>query len=413
MSEYIKDNRIIAIDMLIPHPQNYRRHPDEQVHDLILSLQRFGQGRSIVIQDAPGKKLIVAGHGIVEAAKALQWTEIRADLLPADWTPEQVKGYLIADNNVSKKASDDETLLAQLLQEQANAGYDLASLGSDEESLRQMLESLGDSYLGSDEERDEEEDELPEQVETRCKPGDIWQLGRHKIIVGNSFDVEILNILMGDEKTDLLLCDPPYGMNFDPGMSAQETRKGNWVSKPRFYDKVVGDEKDFDPRFLMEYFSGCKEQFWWGADYYADKVPNRNDGAWFVWDKREGIEDVEFSTSAFELCWSKQKHARQIVRKRWMGLMGTETQDVRSRVHPTQKPLEVCCFFIEKYSKPGGLVVDLFLGSGTTVISCERLGRRCFGCEIEPRHADVCLARYEAETGQTAQLLERKEDVHV
>lgn len=146
----LKQNKIIPLEKLVPHPRNYRAHPKSQIDKLVLILQRFGQGRSIVCQDAPDKLVIVAGHGIVEAAQALQWKELRADILPADWTDAQITGYLIADNMHSQEASDDDTLLVALLQEQADAGYDLASLGSDEEMLRQMLASLGDELLGGD-----------------------------------------------------------------------------------------------------------------------------------------------------------------------------------------------------------------------------------------------------------------------
>lgn len=148
MSEqHIKQNKVVSLDSLVPHPRNYRAHPKFQIDRLVLSLQRFGQGRSIVIQDAPEHPVIVAGHGIVEAARALRWQEIRADVLPADWTPEQVEGYLVADNLHSDGASDNEELLAMLLQEQQNAGFDLASLGSDDETLRQMLAEMGDEGL--------------------------------------------------------------------------------------------------------------------------------------------------------------------------------------------------------------------------------------------------------------------------
>lgn len=152
----LKQNRIVPIDKLNPHPRNYRKHPDAQVSKLVSSLTRFGQGRSIVIQDGPQGFLIVAGHGIVEAAKKLQYKELRADILPANWTPEQVDGYLLADNLHSQEAEDDEALLVALLQEQQDAGYDLASLGSDDESLRQMIESLGDHYLTNDGEEEED-----------------------------------------------------------------------------------------------------------------------------------------------------------------------------------------------------------------------------------------------------------------
>jgi ParB-like chromosome segregation protein Spo0J len=154
----VKDNRVVPLDRCLPHPDNFRQHPDEQISDLQASLMRFGPTRSIVVQDGPDGYLIVAGHGLVEAAKRLGITELRADIIPADWTSAQVKGYLIADNSLIKKASDDEVLLARLLDEQKNAGYDLASLGSDEESLRQMLESLGDEILGSDEDQESKPD---------------------------------------------------------------------------------------------------------------------------------------------------------------------------------------------------------------------------------------------------------------
>ena len=143
----IKENRIVQIANLAPHPRNYRVHPQHQIDKLVLSLQRFGQGRSIVVQDSPEHPIIVAGHGIVEAAQALKWQELRADILPADWTDSQVEGYLIADNLHSQEASDNEELLAMLLQEQQDAGFDLRTIGSDDETLRQMLEVMGDDVL--------------------------------------------------------------------------------------------------------------------------------------------------------------------------------------------------------------------------------------------------------------------------
>src|SRR6266568_6343105 len=103
MSEHIKQNKVISLASLVPHTRKYRVHPQHQIDKLVLSLQRFGQGRSIVVQDGPEKLTIVAGHGVYEAAQALQWKELRADILPADWTSEQVEGYLIADNEHAKE----------------------------------------------------------------------------------------------------------------------------------------------------------------------------------------------------------------------------------------------------------------------------------------------------------------------
>lgn len=215
---HIKQNRVVPLDRLTPHPRNYRSHPDAQISKLVSSLARFGQGRSIVVQDGPQGYLIVAGHGIVEAAKKLDLTELRADILPADWTPGQVDGYLIADNLHSQDATDDQDALAQLLQEQQDAGCDLASLGSDDETLRQMLEALGDAYVGGSE-RDEAGDELPETVETRAKVGDVWQLGRHRILVADCTNIENIRELMQDKKASAIITDPPYGMNLDTDWS--------------------------------------------------------------------------------------------------------------------------------------------------------------------------------------------------
>jgi len=176
LDKKLKQNRVVQIKDLIPHPDNYRSHPPVQIRNLVASLVRFGQGRSIVIQDGPQGYLIVAGHGIVEAAKQLRWTELRADILPADWSAEQVRGYLIADNAHNEAAEDDHDLLTRLLKEQHEAGFDLASLGSDEEMLRQMLAYAEDEAAG-----------LHEEVErpTRSKNPNTRKLGFDMIFTWN------------------------------------------------------------------------------------------------------------------------------------------------------------------------------------------------------------------------------------
>jgi len=135
-----------------------------------------------------------------------------------------------------------------------------------------------------------------------------------------------------------------------------------------------------------------REQFWFGADYYAENIQNKNNGAWLVWDKRAGIENIKFSLSEFELIWSKVRRLRSIIRVKWFGIQGMEKQDTKYRVHPTQKPVEL----IEKIIKlcDVNIILDPFLGSGTTLIACENLGRRCRGIEIDPGYAAVTLQRY-------------------
>lgn len=409
----LKENRIVSLDKLTPHPRNYRQHPDGQVSKLVASLARFGQGRSIVVQDGPQGYLIVAGHGIVEAAKKLKYTELRADILPADWSPAQIEGYLVADNLHSQDAQDDETMLAAILQEQQDAGFDLASLGTDDETLRQMLEALGDEFVGSGEqERDEAEDELPEEVETRAKVGDIWQLGDHRIACGDSTNETMMRALLRGEKVQAVVSDPPYGMRLDTSFSYSKGNEAMAIKPTKGYAKVVGDDKDFDASLFLKLFPDAKEMFLFGADYYVNTLPNYGkDGSWMVWDKKnEALRDV-LGLADFELIWSMQRHKRRVYAILWNGALGTESEDTKRRVHPTQKPVRLLQPMMEEYIKPDMLVADPFLGSGATLIACENLGYKCIGVEIEPQYIDIVITRWEKHTGQTATLLERVEEV--
>ncbi len=165
----------IALDALAVHPRNYRRHPEHQIARLQASLRRFGQVRSIVVQSGPVGYMIVAGHGVTQAAREEGYTSLRADVIPATWTDEQVTGYLIADNEHNRNADDDQLLLAQMLQEQADAGADLASLGYTSEELDALLQELGDGVDGMDgappvfKDYDETvEDDLPTEMCQQC-----------------------------------------------------------------------------------------------------------------------------------------------------------------------------------------------------------------------------------------------------
>jgi len=457
----LKQNKIISLNSLVPHPRNYHVHPQMQIDSLVKSLQRFGQGRSIVVQDSPDKLIIVAGHGIVEAAQALKWKELRADILPADWTDTQVEGYLIADNEHSKEASDNEDLLAMLLQEQQHAGYDLASLGTDDEALRQMLEALGDEYLGDGEqESDGTEDELPEEVETRCKPGDIWQLGKHRIGCLNSLDAEQVKRLFDGKVPNMIFSDPPYGIEIvatngyvgggeaydipfggvknrgDVGGGAAHMRETGrpYIAEQRLgsiggakpfgkvgtisrgmkakpiieqgkYAPVIGDDSTataITAHYLCTELFPKAVQIWWGANHYANALPPSS--CWIVWDKENG----ESFFADCELAWTNQKTAVRIFRHMWNGLM-KESEKGQRRVHPTQKPVALAQWCFERYGGENDLIYDPFLGSGITVIAAENLGHTVYGCELSPEYIDVIVARWEKHTGHTATLLDRVE----
>jgi DNA modification methylase len=199
-------------------------------------------------------------------------------------------------------------------------------------------------------------------------------------------------------KPDLLLTDPPYGMNLNTDFTDM---KG--ISGGNQYRPVINDDKDFDPSHLMDY----NEVFLWGADYYAERILNRNDGSWFVWDKTEGgirtnsTYDKMFGSN-FELCWSKVKHKRQVIPVLWKGIFGLSKEDTKKRIHPTQKPTKLIRFFIDTFSKENHSILDPYLGSGSTLIACEQTNRICYGMEIDPAYIDVIIQRWENFTGKKA-----------
>jgi len=159
----------------------------------------------------------------------------------------------------------------------------------------------------------------------------------------------------------------------------------------------------------LDFFNYCQEIFLWGADYYAELIHERESGSWVVWDKRSNDNVAETKLdkmfgSAFELCWSKYNHQRLMARVKYSGLFGTETQDAKKRVHPTQKPIQLVEFFFGNWGKENDLVIDLFGGSGSTLIACEKTNRINYSMELDPKYCDVIVKRWQEFTGKEATL---------
>jgi len=244
------------------------------------------------------------------------------------------------------------------------------------------------------------EDEVPEVSDEPAisKLGEVYQLGRHRLMCGDSTKIEDVEKLMDGKKADMVFTDPPYGMNLNTKNSARKTTsafaKAKGVSSGRDYDAVIGDDKEYDPIHLFKMFPDVKEMFLWGGDYYSDLIPNKKDSSWFVWDKRIEENFDNMIGSSFEMCWSKQKHKREIIRIRWVFIFGTEKEFDKKRHHPTQKPIELSVWFINKFSKENNLIIDLFGGSGSTLIACEQTNRICYMMELDPKYCDVIRKRY-------------------
>lgn len=383
--------KIVKVSELIPYEKNPRKN-DKAVEYVANSIKEFGFKIPIIVDK---NNIIVAGHTRLKAAKKLGLKEVPI-IVADDLTDEQIKAFRLADNKVSEIAERDEDLLKIEL-------ADIVELDMNDFGFDLELPNIDDDLK---EEKLIEIDEEPPITQL----GDIWQLGNHRLMCGDSTSEEMIKKLMNGEKADMVLSDPPYGMFLDTDFS---NIKGSMKSIGRKnhtqgnkYDKVIGDNEDFTPKLITTFFENfgyCKEMFLFGADYFAELLPNKNDGSWIVWDKRKESQ-ADAIGSEFELCWSKAKHKRRMLRHDWFGFLSSQNgADARNRVHPTQKPITLLVDIINQWGKDCNNIIDLFGGSGSTLIACEQLKRKCYMMELDPKYCDVIIKRWEEYTGKKAE----------
>ena len=350
---------------------------------------------------------IVCGHTRWKAAKTLGMETVPC-IMADDLNEDQIRAFRLADNKTAEMADWDFDLLELEFNEIDPELFDMADFGF-----------FADDMPESTTQTDITEDDAPEldEVEPVCKRGQVWKLGDHRLMCGDSTDAEDVARLMNGEKADMVFTDPPYGMGLDTDYSSMKnhleiSKEINFTGGKKYKSGVVDD---FHPEMIRAIMKiDADEVFLWGADYYAELLPERNTGSWIVWDKRaNGNDNVkeDYSSdkmygSCFELCWSKNKHKRDIARVKWAGVFGLEQEPDKKRIHPTQKPVGLAAWFITRYSGKGARILDLFGGSGSTLIACEQLDRRCFMMELDPHYCDVIIKRWENLTGQTAELIE-------
>ena len=388
----------VDIDSIKPYKKNAKLHPKEQIEQIKKSIEEFGNNDPIAIW----KDEIVEGHGRLIALKELGYKEIpiiRLDHL----TDEERKAYTLVHNKLTMNSDFDFDILESELN-------DIDSID---------MEKYGFDLDIEDEEQEIVEDEVPEvPEEPKAKLGDIYQLGNHRLMCGDSTSEEDVSKLMNGVKADMVFTDPPYGMNLDTDWSSAKSKDKFYQEKKcnghgNKYEKIIGDNDDFKDELVTTIFNNfdyCKEIFVWGADYYPELLKDYKKGNFIIWDKRSNDETNEdyikqtdkMYGSQFEVCWSKNKHRKEIARIKWAGIFGTETEFDRSRVHPTQKPTKLSSWFIDKYSKENDLIVDIYGGSGSTLIACEQLNRKCYMMELDPHYVDVIIQRWENFTGKKA-----------
>jgi len=389
----------IDIDKLIPYHNNPRK--DQAVDKVASSISEYGFQQPIVVDK---NMVLIVGHTRLLGAKKLGLKQVPIHI--ADLSEAKAKAYRIADNRLNEDSNWDFDLLDIEVKSLLEENYDIDLLGFDSGEI--------DKFLKNDEEYLADEDEVPEPPkEPITKLGDIWQLGNHRLLCGDSTIQSNIDKLINNNKIDLVFTDPPFGMFLNTDYSSQKAslsfmkEKGVFVGKK--YDKVIGDNEDFKPEFIkiiFDNFNYCKEIFLWGADYYSEYLINKNDGSWVVWDKRLDEKTDKMYGSTFELCWSKKKHKRMLARVKWAGLFGTEKEFDKKRHHPTQKPVALVQWFFDYFGfEKLTNVFDCYLGAGTTLIACEKYNKICYGMELDPKYCDVIIKRWENFTGKKAKLL--------
>ncbi len=386
----------LKISEIKPYEKNPRKN-EKAVEIVMKSIKEFGFKVPIILDR---NNTIIAGHTRLKAAEKLGIKEIPC-VRAEDLTEEQAKAFRIMDNKSSEFAEWDLELLKGELTSLQEADFRLELTGFSFKELGNLLENeiVEDTVDVNAYER--------AKRKTKIQVGEIYTLGDHRLMCGDSTEKSNVDKLMGQNKADMVFTDPPYGIFLDTDFSSMVG-----IAKGNKYETVKGDNVDFHPEIItsvFDNFSYCKEIFLWGADYYAELIKERNKGSFIVWDKMEGGGGVndpydKMFGSNFELCWSKAKHKRAIARVLWKGIFGLNdrSEDSRSRLHPTQKPIKLCAWFLNKFSKKNNLIVDVFGGAGSTLISCEQLNRKCFMMEIDPVYCQVIIDRWEKFTQKKA-----------
>ena len=380
----MKNIVMLPVSAIKPY-ENNPRHNKEAVEKVAASLREFGFRQPIVVDK---DYVIIVGHTRLAAAKRLKLTEVPV-LIADDLTDEQAKAYRLADNKTAEFSKWDDELLNLELSDLSDLDFDMEQFGFE---------------LNLDDEDDQdggeiEEDEVPEEVESRVKVGDVWQLGTHRLICGDGTDVAVIDKLMAGESADLVLTDPPYGIN-------AVNKDGNLMGDSYYhkakrgeYEPIAGDNTIETAQAAYDLLQAmCDKLILWGGNYFLDFVPP-SDG-WLIWDKR-GDSGIRNTFADGEMAWCSFHTPVRIYHQLWNGMIREGEHE--KRVHPTQKPIRMLSEIIQDFSAEGDLVLDVFGGSGSTLIACEHTGRRCFMCELSERYCDIIISRWEQLTGLEAE----------
>lgn len=370
------------------------------------SLGAFGQRKPIVANRRTGE--VIAGNHTLQAARQLGWDSIAVVWVDDD--PTTASAYALADNRTAELGSYDEPALAALISQVHDADLDLlAATGWDGDDLQDLLDRLEPARIplaGGD------PDDVPPPPPPKTIPGDVWLLGPHRLVCG---DCEAALDDIDPAGVALLLSDPPYGVSertdrASKGRGINPAAPGGMrLSRAKDFAPVHGDDQPFDPTHLFRF----KRLVLFGANYYAERLPPSP--SWIVWDKLDGLStdkrEIGFDDNAdVELAWTNLGGPARIIPHRWKGIVKA-SEHGQSRVHPTQKPVELMVRIIDWRTQRDDVVLDPYAGSGSTLMAAEMTGRSCVAVEYEPTYCDVICRRYQEATG-TAPIAEATGNAH-
>ena len=346
--------KLIPIKDIKPNPNNPRVIKDEKFAKLVQSLKELPEMASVRPVVVNSDMIVLGGNMRLKAMKEAGWKEVPVEIV--DWDEEKQRQFIIKDN-VGFGEWDWEMLANEWDVEQ------LEEWGLDIPTFEQEVTEL---------EAEEDDYEIPDQIQTDIVLGDLFEIGPHRLLCGDSTDSDAVARLMDGQKADMVFTDPPYGMN-------AVSKSG--VLKERYGSDILGDS---DTNAARDSFNLIHSLYpdalhiWWGANYYSSCLPDSE--CWIVWDKNNGGSDQ----TDCELAWS---NARSVVRQY------TKASEKSNRVHPTQKPIELVSWAVNKFAEKAKIISDFFLGSGATMVASHQLNRKCYGMELDPKYCQVIIDR--------------------
>ncbi len=389
-------------EALVPYARNARTHSEQQVNQIAASMREFGFTNPVLVDEQNG---LIAGHGRLQAAIKLGLAQVPTIRLEG-LSEAQKRALVIADNKLAMNAGWDLDLLKVELTDLDSAGFDLSITGFSDLELGALLADKTEGLT--------DPDDVPDAADPVTEMGEVWLLGKHRLVCGDSTQADVVEKALNGVKPHLMVTDPPYGVEYDPEW---RLRAGvNKAHQKRAEGVVMNDDRS-DWREAWALFPGDVAYVWHGALHAANVAESLVDAGFkirsqIIWAKNSLVMGRGHYHWQHEPCWYAARGAASWNGDRkqstlWQIQNMHRTQgnvDDGKTNHSTQKPVECMKRPIENNSSPGQAVYEPFSGSGTTIIAAEMTGRSCHAIELSPVYVDVAVRRWEAFTGQSATL---------